>query len=105
MMDEEFIRKRKERIKTIIDGLKHHEPFMFLVEDMQRSIEFSDSNWHLVDVNDKSRLLELKYNKLAAQKIVNCVEEYEQELESYDRKEEVESYYDPDGEPLDGEED
>lgn len=93
-LDREFIKKRKEKLQYIINGLKDHEPFHLLLEEKKEAVKFSDANWHLIDINDKDRLLELKYNKLAAERFVNAIDELQQELDSYDDEDKVESYYD-----------
>lgn len=92
-MSKEWVEKRKETVKTIIDGLENYEPFLLMLEDKKASSKFSDDNWHLIDLEDKDKLLELKYNKLASEKMVHCIEEYKQELASYDNNEDVNSYY------------
>lgn len=95
------IQQRKERIQFIINGLENNEAFKMFQEDMKESIRVSDDSWQYIDMSQdgaRDRFVELKYNKLAAMSVIDCISRYRQELEMLNEREQVQSYYeDEDG--------
>ena len=89
------INKRIKDLEMIISGLEHNQAFNIVVEDKRKTVELCDSNWHRIDLNDKDKLLELKYAKHAAEAVVNTIDIYKNELESLKKqRDEPQGYVD-----------
>lgn len=92
-MNEDDVKERIANIKYIIEELEHNEAFRKVVEDKRKTVELCDKNWHLINLDNKDKLLELKYAKLSAEAIVNTIDIYKQELESLKASAEEQGYY------------
>lgn len=72
------------RVNKIINDLETNEAFNMLCDDFMESVKLSDSNWHMVELNDEKsirNLISLKYNKLQGLAVVNVIDAYKQERE------------------------
>lgn len=84
--DEKVVRERINLIVKIIADLEFNEAFNHVINDKMATVKLCDDNWHLIDINDKDKLLELKYAKISAQNMVDTIEIYKQELFSLKEK-------------------
>jgi hypothetical protein len=84
---------RINECEEVIGGLKNHPAFQIILKDNKKAVEFCDACWHTINLEDKDKILELKYEKLAAEKIVRLIETYEQELESLKQQTEGQQGY------------
>lgn len=95
MRNEEDVKKRIGDLEAIISGLEHNAAFKLVLEDKKRTVEFCDNSWHRINLDDKDKLLELKYAKLGAEHMLNTIAIYKQELESLQQHQgEDQGYYD-----------
>jgi transcription termination factor NusB len=71
----EQLASRMAHCKTIIEGLKHYEPFQMLLKDVEETRKRIDSSWHLA--TDEKQIAELRITKLAIMEILGMVDHYQ----------------------------
>lgn len=69
---------RIERCNKVISGIPGNEVIAILFEDLGKTREQIDNNWHFV--NDEKKLAELRVTKLAIGTLLGLVKNYEHDL-------------------------
>lgn len=69
---------RIERCQKVINGIPGNEVIQILFEDLGKTREQIDNNWHFV--NDEKKLMELRITKLAIGTLLGLVNNYENDL-------------------------
>lgn len=69
---------RIERCQKVINGIPGNEVIQILFEDLGKTREQIDNNWHFV--NDEKKLMELRITKLAIGTLLGLVSNYENDL-------------------------
>lgn len=69
---------RIERCNKVISGIPGNEVIAILFEDLGKTREQIDNNWHFV--NDEKKLSELRVTKLAIGTLLGLVKNYEHDL-------------------------
>lgn len=67
-----------ERCKKVIDGIPGNEVIAILFEDLGKTRENIDANWHFI--TDEKKLVELRITKLAIGTLLGLVKNYEHDL-------------------------
>ena len=81
-------------LTKVINELEHNEAFNIVLKDKQKTVEFVDNNWHLINLDERNKLLELKYAKIAAESMIRTIEDYKKELKSLtDNKDNEKGYF------------
>lgn len=84
--EEQVIKDRIALLTKIILDLEFNEAFNHVVADKMATVKLCDDNWHRINLDDKDKLLELKYAKISAQNMVDTISIYKQELEQLQSK-------------------
>ena len=70
-----------DRNTQIVNGLENYAPFQMLVEDFKKNLEIADGNWHLINIGQTDKFLELKTVKIAALTLINVVDSYKHDID------------------------
>lgn len=72
------------KLKFIIDGLEHHEPFKKFIELFDEDCQRADETWHNCIVEDeagRNLFYQLRASKLSIINIKNKIQELKNEIE------------------------
>lgn len=72
---EEELLSKIDRASKVINGIPGNEAIQILFEDLAKTRETIDNNWHLVV--DEKKLQELRVTKLAIGTLLSIVQSYE----------------------------
>ncbi len=86
------------RCQAVVTDLSQAKGFEYVVEDVKKSIQQIDDNWHFIQEGDDwaNKIKELRLTKMASGYIVNLVNVYKEEMKKY--QEELEKIDNPDKE-------
>ena len=76
---EEALIHRIEELSFIVTGLESHEPYKKAIDRFVSTRNAIDNNWHLV--MDFNKLTELRISKMAANSIINFVDDLKSDLD------------------------
>ena len=77
-VEESFV-KRIEELSYLVNGLDNYDPYLKAIDRFKQTRDDIDRNWHLV--MDKNKLDEIRLSKMAANSIINFVNDLKYELE------------------------
>ena len=80
MDNKEFLISKISRNSQILQELENSNAWRLICEDYKKEIEKVDSTWHLIPVEQKEKLEELRIMKMALVQIIEMPENYRHDL-------------------------